>query len=65
MKSMWPGINCFQSVQASEMAKNVVTKSASVSFISLKLTTTLEIFLQMMKTLCESRYFSVWLEKLL
>jgi hypothetical protein len=65
MKSVWPGLNCFQSVQASEMAKNIVTMSASVSFISLKLFTTLEIFLQVMKTCCESRHFSVLLEKLL
>lgn len=44
--------------------KNVVTMLATISFISLKLITTLEIFLQVVKTYCESRHFSVWLEKL-
>jgi hypothetical protein len=62
---MWAGLDCFQNVQAPEVAKNVVILSASISFISLNLTTTLEIFLQVMKTCCESRHFSVWLEKLL
>jgi hypothetical protein len=37
----------------------------TISFISLKLITPLEIFLQVVKTYCESKHFSVWLEKLL
>jgi len=45
---MWAGLDCFQNVQAPEMAKNV-TISASISFISIKLITTLEIFLKVMK----------------
>ena len=46
---MWAGLDCFQNVQAPEMAKNVVTMSASISFIPIKLITTLEIFLKVMK----------------
>jgi hypothetical protein len=46
-----------------KVQKNVFTMSATISLISLKLITALGIFLQVVKTYCESRHFSVWLEK--
>jgi hypothetical protein len=58
-KNMWAGLDCSQNVLAPEKAKNVFTVSATISFISLKLITTLEVFLQVVKTYCESRHFSV------
>jgi hypothetical protein len=48
-----------------KVQKNVFTMSATISFISLKLIAALGIFLQVVKTYCESRHFSVWLEKFL